>query len=312
MIVRILGALLIAQLAVATMLYWPQSTDRPDLRALVTTVNADTVDRIELSNNDGATLVLVRQDQNWRLDIGLPADGSKINTLLGALTNSDPGFPIADSDTAAQRFEVSAQDFQRKITLSSPDTSATVFAGTAAGLRKIHARVEPDTAVYVLPFGTFDAPVDIDSWLDTRMLARPRLSRFTLYGVEFELKGGDWSRSDAADIDDEQLRALTQSLASLQVTGLVDAADEDAARAGERLRMALGDDPGEKLTVLHNPDSDQYYLQSGQFGEIFSTTAYDAERLINAVTALFNADEDKDTEMDGETDTNANTKKAED
>ncbi|EED31812.1 hypothetical protein NOR53_3257 [gamma proteobacterium NOR5-3] len=287
MMLRVLTVLFVAQLALVAVLYWPAGEAPTSRESLITGVTADAVDRVELSNNDGATLVLVRDAQDWRLDLGFPADKNKVNALLGVLLDEDPGFPIADSGTAATRFEVSQTNFQRKITLRSAGAQATAYLGSSPGLRKIHARSESENAVFVLPFSSIDAPVDIDSWLDTRLLAQQALSAFSLYGVEYVLKDGRWSRSDNQDSDEDKVTALTQVLANLQISGLVDSADDDAASAGEALRMTMGsDEQRSQLAVLHNPDSDRYYLQSERYGEIFSTSAFDAERLIEAASAL--------------------------
>lgn len=287
MILRILTVIFVVQVALVATLYWPQQSTPVSRESLLTTIAPDSVNGITLSNGDGATLVLVRDTDGWRLDLGLPADDKKVDALLGVLLAKDPGFPIADSDIAAKRFEVSETEFQRKIIVSSPEGQATAYLGSAPALRKVHARRDGETEVFVLPFSSFDAPVDIDSWLDTRLLSQPALSTFTLYGTQYVLSQGRWSRSDGQDSDETQVTPLAQILGNLQISGLVDPADDDAASAGEALRISLGSaEQGSQIAVLHNPESDRYYLQSERFGEVFSTSAYDAERLIEAASAL--------------------------
>ncbi|MDP5052431.1 MAG: DUF4340 domain-containing protein [Congregibacter sp.] len=309
MILRMLSVLLVAQLALALSLYWPQEPVQRSRESLITAVTADAVNQIQLSNGDGATLVLVRDADGWRLDLGFPADQDKVAALLRALTDADPGFPVADSDSAAKRFEVADDDFQRKIILGSATGQATAYLGSSLGLRKMHARSQDDSAVFVLAMSSYDAPVDIDSWLDTRLLARPALSLFALYGVEFALTDGRWSRSDGVDADQDKITALAQVLGNLQISGLVDAADEDAGSAGEALRISTPGistagitptgNPDDGIAVLHNPDSDRYYLQSERFGEIFSTSAYDAQRLIDAARELFGTGDQDPVTLDG-------------
>ncbi|WOJ92292.1 DUF4340 domain-containing protein [Congregibacter variabilis] len=287
MILRVLTVLFLLQVALVATLYWPQQSAPVNRESLLTTIAPDSVNGITLSNGDGATLVLVRDTDGWRLDIGLPADSNKVDALLQVLLAKDPGFPIADSDIAAKRFEVSETEFQRKIILNSSGGQATAYLGSAPALRKVHARREGENAVFVLPFSSFDAPVDIDSWLDTRLLSQPALSTFTLYGTQYVLREGRWSRSDDQNSDEDKVTAVAQVLANLQISGLVDPADDDAASAGEALRITMGnDEQRSQLAVLHNPESDRYYLQSERFGKIFSTSAYDAERLIEAASAL--------------------------
>lgn len=290
MILRALTVIFVAQLALVATLYWPADSTPKHQQSLLTTISQDTVERIELSNGDGATLVLLRNSDGWRLDLGLPVDEAKVALLLKALTASDPGFPIADSGTAAARFEVSEAMFQRKITLSSSDREAIAYLGSTPALRKIHARAEGENAVFVIAFSRTDAPVDIDSWLDPRLLSPQAPAAFSLYGTEFTLDGGRWSRSDDEPVDQMLAAAFAETLGSVQVSGLVDAADDDAASAEEALRASIGiGAQGSQVTVLHNPNSDRYYLQSKKYGAVFSTSAYDAERLIEAAPALMQA-----------------------
>lgn len=287
MILRILTVIFVVQVALVATLYWPQQSAPVSRESLLTTLAPDSVNGITLSNGDGATLVLVRDTDGWRLDLGLPVESNKVDALLQVLLAKDPGFPIADSDIAAKRFEVSETEFQRKIIVSSPEGQATAYLGSAPALRKVHARSEGENAVFVLPFSSFDAPVDIDSWLDTRLLSRQELSTFSLYGTQYVLNDGRWSRSSDQNSDEDKVAAVAQVLANLQISGLVDSADDDAASAGEALRVSLGSgEQRNQLSVLHNPNSDRYYLHSERFGEIFSTSAYDAERLIEAASAL--------------------------
>lgn len=287
MILRALTVILLVQLALVAMLYWPADSAPEHPQSLLTAISQATVDRIQLANGDGATVVLLRDSDGWRLDLGLPADNAKVAFLLKALTASDPGFPIADSSAAAQRFEVSETVFQRKITLSGSDGNATAYLGSTPGLRKVHARAEGDNAVFVIALSRSDAPVDIDSWLEPRLLSPQTPTAYALYGTGFTLDAGRWSRSDGEPVDQALAAAFADILGSVQVSGLIDAADDDAASAEEALRVSLGIKAEDsQLTVLHNLASDRYYLQSKKYGAVFSTSAYDAERLITAAPTL--------------------------
>lgn len=284
---RALSAVLFVQLVLVAMLYWPTTPNKVSRDALITSMAANSVERIQLSNNDGATLVLVLDEAGWRLDLGLPADNNKAEKLLNALLRSDPGFPVAETAGAAKRFDVADTEFKRRVTLTTNSDEATAYIGTTAALGKIHTRMGDEDAVYVLPLSILDAPVDIDSWLDTRLLSRQTPTMFSLYGVDFSEDGGDWARSDGQIANANLSASFAGVLGSMQVSGLVDAADDDAANADEALRVSVGKDADiDQLVVLHNPESDRYYFQSERFNGIFSTSAYDAERLIDAAKAL--------------------------
>ncbi|WOJ98605.1 DUF4340 domain-containing protein [Congregibacter brevis] len=284
---RILSAAFLVQLVLVAVLYWPETPNELSRDALITGMAVDAVERIQLSNNDGATLVLVLDEGGWRLDLGFPADSNKAEKLLNALLRNDPGFSVAETAGAAKRFEVADSEFRRRVTLGGDGDEATVYLGSTAALGKIHARMSDEDAVYVLSLSSLDVPVDIDSWLDTRLLSRRTPTMFSLYGVDFFRDDGDWTSNDGQIANASLSAKFVDVLGSLQVSGLVDAADDDAANAGEALRVSFGKDNDiDHLVVLHNPESDRYYFQSERFNGVFSTSAYDAERLIDAAKTL--------------------------
>jgi hypothetical protein len=297
--IRILSVLLLAQLVIVAAVYWPRDAATPDRAALVDGFDPAEVTRIAVSSDEGEAVVLTRDGagDDWSLDSGLPADGNLVRPLLAALLAQDPGFAIAESASAAERFEVTAETHERRIELTSGSGSATVFLGSSPSYRKIHARRDGDNAVYVIELNSYDAPVNQAGWLDKSLLAARDLDGIGLYGLEFKLEGDSWTRSDAEPVDAEAMETLVQVLASLRVSGL---ADEDGDDTGEALRIDLrGADGSSRLTVLEEGESERYFLRSDRFEQSFTTSAYDAERLVDAARDLAGlAEEEEEAEAD--------------
>ena len=301
--IRILSLLLVIQVGVVAALYWPREIASNARTALIENLAGTDVSAITVTDGDGATVSLSRAAQGWQLASGLPADEGKVTLLLTALLRTDPGYAIADSSSAAARFDVAAEDFDRRIALSTPDGEITVFLGTSPSFRKIHARRDGENAVFVIELNSYDAPVDDGAWLERALLAERDVSKVSLYGIDFTLAGESWQRTDGAPVDADAMESLVQGLASLQVSGIVAADDADAAAAGETLRIDLGDgDSRSRLTVLDNAETERYYLRSDRHDATFSTSAYDAERLVDAARTLAGLDVDADDaeESDGE------------
>ena len=246
MIIRLLSLLLVAQLAVAAYLYWPKTVERSAPNALAT-LALDTVTRLTVSDGESA-VTLTRAGDGWALEDGLPADPIKVGGVLQALTEQQPGYPIANSASAAQRFEVAEDDFQRRIELASADGAQTVYLGTSPAFRKIHARRGGDDSVYLLELNSYDAPTASASWLDRSLM-----------------------------------EDLLQALSRLQVTGIASDGDRQLWEAAETsLRVTAGRGNGDEVTLLLRENDGRYFLQSSAFEPLFTLSAYDAERLTDA------------------------------
>jgi hypothetical protein len=284
--IRVLSLLLALQLIVTIVLYWPQQRGTAPSEALVAGLARESIERIGITDGEGAGITLTRESDGWRLESGLPADRSKVAALLAALTGGDPGYAIATSDSAATRFQVAEDDFERRIEITGNGEDRVVYLGSSPSFRKIHARRDGEASVFVIELNSYDAPTTDGSWLDRSLLAAEDLSSLELYGVRYRLDSDRWVRDDGAAVDPDAMEKLVQALSRLQVSGLVAEDDADVDEAGEALRITLGEgDSASRLTVLDNPDSERFFLSSDRFEPVFNTSAYDAERLIDAARA---------------------------
>jgi hypothetical protein len=293
-VIRILSVLLLLQLGTIVFLYWPQDRAVVDREALVPGLPAGAVERILITDSEGTTVTLARAGEGWTFNGSLPADQVKIDTLLASLLTSDAGLAIATSESAAKRFRVTDADFERRIVLAGADgdrggdgSEETVFLGTSPSFRKIHARREGDASVFVVELNSYDAPTNAGAWLDRSLLAIRDVSGLELYGQRFELADDAWTRDDGEPADPEAIEQLLQALAGLRVSGISDETDEDAQAAGEKLRMTIvSGDETIRVTVLDNPESERFFVSSDRFDATFSTSAFDAERLIDAARSV--------------------------
>lgn len=290
---RILSAILALQLALLAALYWPRTSGPVSAGALLAEMAGDAPRRISIEDGDAQSVTLSRDADSaqWQLASGLPADESKVAALLDALTERDSGFAIADSAGAAARFQLGDDAFERRIRLANADTERAVYLGSSPSFRKIHARRDGENAVYVLELNSYDAPTTENDWLDRSLLALRNIDALTLYGIAFELGSEGWARGDGGAVDAAAMETLVQALASLRVSARVKDGDEDAAAAEESLRLDVRSGAtGTRLVLLEHSDTeggiDRYYLSSDRYAGVFDTSAYDAERLLEAARSL--------------------------
>lgn len=161
--------LLGVQLVAAGLLYRAglQPTDGYEARSLLA-VDSGAVDRLVIADGDTET-VLVRQGDGWHLPAlgDLPADSALVQAVLDRVAGTRIQWPVTTTAASHERFDVAADDYQRKVQLFSGDRLVGGFyLGTAPGFRRVHLRNLEGDEVYVVEMNVSDLPATGDAWLD--------------------------------------------------------------------------------------------------------------------------------------------------
>ena len=132
--------------------------------------DAGMIDAVSIANDEG-TVDLKKADGAWQLPEGLPADASKVQRVLDSLSESPGGWPVASKASTAERFEVTEDNHQRRVTLKvGDDIEADFYLGTSPGYRKAHARHSGDDDIFAITFSNYEAGVAASDWLDKSLL----------------------------------------------------------------------------------------------------------------------------------------------
>ena len=128
--------------------------------------------------------------------------------------------------------------------------------------------------------------------LDQTLLARTNVTALNLYGTSLTLSGDDWSSDDGRPVAVGAIETVVQALAGLLVSGIAEPQDPMLAEATESLRIDITDEQATaELVVLRSQVStdepERFFLQDSRYAVTFDTSAYDAERLTEAVASLF-------------------------
>jgi hypothetical protein len=285
--IRVLVLLLAAQLTLTVYLYWPRDIQSRAPTVLVEELTRDAVQSIEVGDGK-STVTLTRNGDRWLMTGDLPADTVRVATLLTALMEGDPGYAIATSDSAAERFDVADSSFERRVELTGSGLTRGIYLGTAPTLRKVHARRAGENAIYVIDLNSHDAPTSEASWLDRGLAALKNVDQLRLEDQLFTLDGAD---SGA-------LENLAEVLASLQVIGLASSDDETLAAEGDTMLQLTAGSNGHDTTLMLTASEGRYSLRTSAFDALFAISAYDAERLIEAAAAMGEPPNRKDTDED--------------
>lgn len=258
--VTLLGGLLAAQLLLAAAIglrgeeFGSAQPGKPLLA-----LEQGQVDRLVIEQKDQKPLVLAKEGQGWRLpDLhGFPADARRVEALTGKLAGLKPRLAVATSADAVGRFKVSADAYERRLTIEGGGKAlATLYLGGSAGARRSFARADGDNAVYEVELGTWEANVRPADWTDRDYLHLDpaHLARVELPGITLERKDGAWRLSDlapgeqmVADQAEATARKLT-SLAFLEVLG--NEARPDYQQEQPELTATVRLDSGESHTLV--------------------------------------------------------------
>ena len=227
---------------------------------------------------DDEEVALSRGDDGWNLDGGLPADDGKVGEVLEKLAGASAAWPVATSAATAERFEVTEDSFQRRLTIGAEDgETATLFLGSSPGYRRVHARTAGADEVFSIDFSNYEAPADPGQWLD-RTLLRPdgevaAVSRHEGWRLTSG-EEGDWL-VDGALADQEAAEQLIGRFEDLNVLGI---AGNDGAPGGS---FTVRDDAGEyRLDFYFVEEEDDYSVASSRVEGRFEIATYVAEQML--------------------------------
>ena len=220
-----LATILVIQIALVALVWWFRLGDDEQRPEPLLSFEPDSIQRIEISAiGEKRGVTLVRDTDNWQLVPDIPADADKVEQFLTKLADTDSGWPVAEQDSTAERFEVTNENHQRHIVLYDADkVLGGVYLGTSPGYRKVHARADSGGPVYSVKFSVYEVGMDSASWLDRSILqAVGEVRELTLDGVFSLSSEGDdgWVSDQGGDLDQDAVQTLIDRFRNLTVTGI--------------------------------------------------------------------------------------------
>ena len=227
--ISILSGLLVVQLVLAAVVNLTgeeYGAFEPEARLLV--FDRQTVDGLRLEDGENI-LVLEKRDGKWLLpdNGGFPAEQAGVDRLLHKLDGMKKGWPVATTSGAARRFKVADGQFERKLSLSSGETTlAELYVGTSPGFRKVHVRPADEKAVFAADFNTWEASTKVDDWIDKAILEldEKRVVRVEMPGLALQREDGELHLADLAEGEEtnpDGVATLTRKLFGLRIQSVL-------------------------------------------------------------------------------------------
>ena len=226
----IAAALLVLQIGLAAALYFRSGgSDLVTPDAPFLSFVPDAVTSIEITGPEKERIVLQKGTGGWILPdyYTAPANSEQITALLARLVVMKQGFVVATSASAAKRFKVADDLFQRHVVLKGGDAIVGDFyVGTSPGFRQIHARKAGSEGVTAVELSTFELETVPEQWLDKNMMRLKGDDIETISFADFSLQKKDagWQLENPPDgraADAKAVSDLVSKVSSLTVQAVI-------------------------------------------------------------------------------------------
>jgi hypothetical protein len=167
---QILAGILIVQLIVVGVVFWPRAVPSETGESLVSGVEADRIVGLTITDAAGTTLQLAKQAEGWVLPEAddYPCQDDLVPPLLTQLVGLKTDRLVAQTGSSHARLKVAADDFERRLDLELADgTQQRLFVGTSPSYGATHVRLDGQDEVYLTSgLSTADVATSPTSWVD--------------------------------------------------------------------------------------------------------------------------------------------------
>ncbi|MBN1402609.1 MAG: DUF4340 domain-containing protein, partial [Anaerolineae bacterium] len=228
---RILAGILILQIAVAVVVFWPRAAQGPASAPVFPGLDADQIVGLTISESDGKQLALRKVAGDWVLPEAddYPANGTKIDPVIEKLVGLETGRLVARTMDSQRRLQVAPDDYVRRLELETADGQRwTVFLGSSPSYGATHFRLDGQSDIYLTDgVSTWELAATPSTWIDASYVDVPLadVRRFVLQNANGALvltqdAEGAWSLEGLAEgdtLDQSKASTLVRRAASLRM-----------------------------------------------------------------------------------------------
>ncbi len=238
---QILIGVLVAQLALVGVVFWPRSSAGASNAVLFQGLKGSDITSFTVSEKAGTSSTLARQGDKWVVPAAddYPADATKLNGLADKLAALKGGQSVGQTATTQSQLQVADDNYAKKIDFQTANGSKyTLYLGTVSGGAATHVRVGGEQDVYLTrDVSAYDVNADVTTWIDPIYMSVPVEQAMT---VTIKTSGTDLTfNKDAAGA------WVMQGLAAGEVTNDANVSSLVSVATALRMDKPLGkqDDP---------------------------------------------------------------------
>jgi len=253
-------------------------------------LDAETVDRIIIRGEEGKRVELLKDGDKWFLpDLDrFPVAPQPAKALVTKVADLAKGWPIATSSSAADRFKVGAEKFERKLTFFEGQREiGALFIGSSPSFRKVNARVSGEDEIYNIPFNSYEASAKPEDWEDKDFLklGNEDIVRATMPAFTLERKDGRFTVTGLKqdeETNEEEVETLIGKLAAPTFQSVLGTDDKpEYGQDSPVLEIAVELKGGEQIAYVYSkPESgDHFVLKTSAHPYFFKVRKYTLDRL---------------------------------
>lgn len=315
--------LLVIQVIIALAMFWSEqtSTQSPESIRFVDVAKND-IDKVIIADSE-QSVELTKENEQWALHQwqGVPADDSQLSVALNKLIDLNSTWPVTTTANSHDRFKVSEDNFQRRLTLySGEQIVGGILLGSSPGFRKLHIRKIGEDPVYSVELNNYDFPAESKAWLDKSLLAVSEIQAFELDDFKVKQVEGQWiltaSDMDAllgdtkqqakvshggVELQASKVNPLLDRIEKLSVITLAEAPDQLNFDKATRLKVSANED----YEFLFLEQDGKHFVKRNDLDWVFETNGmannqlaeFNAKDMVASKKSLAESDESSD---DGE------------
>lgn len=300
---KILAAVLVAQIALSVVVFWPRPTTAGQREPLFPDLTEEDVTSLTIEDDQGNRIALQKVTGEWVMpEAGeYPAQSEDVQALLEKLTALTTGQLVTRSDTSHKRLRVAANDFARRIELESSGKPETLYIGSSPQYGSVHFRLEGESETYLTSqLTTWDVNASTSAWIDTsyHSVEQDDVARFTLENASgtfvFEREDDEgWAMvepemAEGEVLNETQVEAVLRRAANVTIKsplGVEEKASYGLDGPTAEVIMETGGDTVTLTLGAKDEDDGSYVVKS-------SESAYYVHVSTTSVTALVQNDRD--------------------
>jgi hypothetical protein len=297
---RSLAALLVLQLVLIAVLFWPHAVSG-EAGALLTDINSEAVASLTITDDQGKQVTLARQGEGWVLASGgdYPAKGEDIEGVLHQLLAIDRSRLVTRTAASHDRLQVAGDNFVRRIVLTLQDgATRTLYLGVSGGPLTAHVRLEGEDDVFLTnDLTAYDVQATAINWVDPIYLSlvRDDIQSMVLDNPNGRLvfeksDAGDWTLADLGPDESFNFSSLSTLLSRISAlrldspVGTEESPEYGLAEPQATVELTVTEDDSASRAVSvrigTQAEDGTYYVQSSESDYIVKMADFTVEDFI--------------------------------
>ena len=294
---QILIGVLIIQIILGVVVFWPRSTEAVGSEPVFTDLEAGDIVALTIVDGDGNSVTLRQVTGNWMLPDAddYPAQADKITPLLDKLVGLTTGRLVTRTDASHKQLQVAADDFVRRIVFETAEGKEhTLYLGSSPSYGATHFRLDSQSETYLTSdISNWETNATASSWVDTGYQNVPQAD-VTRLAVEngngtfvFIMDDeGNWTMEGLAEdetLAETKVTAAVQQASSVNMIEPLGREEQAAYGMGAAKAVATIETAAKTITLrvgAQDSDDNSYVVTSSESPYFVRVSEYSVQALV--------------------------------